>query len=263
AAALVLPRLRRWLSLDALIAVAFLVYAGALVGLAVTRSWELAVAVLALAGGAWMTVLSSLNASAQAVLPGWVRARALSYYLVVFMGGQAAGGVLWGVVADEVGVGGALAIAAALVGVATVAARWFPLIDVTQIDPTPSAHWRAPLMDGVDPDAGPVLVILEYRVAPGEEEQFAAAMSVVSRSRRRTGAHRWGLFRDPTDPGRFVETFTVPTWGEHARQHEVRLTVFDQRAEEAAHRHLTEPPVVHHLITADVPLPAASPAPRP
>jgi MFS family permease len=227
-----------------------------------------AVVALTVAGGGWMTVLSSLNATAQQMLPGWVRARALSYYLVVFMGGQALGGVIWGTVATDLGVRRALVLAAVLLVLAAVASRWVPLVDVSVLDPTPSAHWTTPLPDNVDPDAGPVLVVIDYRVSPGEAERFIAAMSVVSRSRRRTGARRWGLFRDPAAPDQFVESFTVPTWGEHARQHSGRLTVFDRRAEEAARAHLEAPPVVRHLLTADVPLTptaagTADPATRP
>lgn len=209
-----------------------------------------------------MSVLSTLNAQAQTVLPAWVRARALSYYLVVFMGGQAAGGVVWGAVANRAGTRNALLVAALLLALSAVAGRWAPLVDVTRLDPTPSTHWgplpSLPVL--ADPDAGPVLVIVEYQVRPGEAEEFLAAMSVVARSRRRTGAHRWGLFRDPEDPNAFVESFKVATWAEHLRQHGGRLTVFDRRAEEAAYAHLANAPRVRHLLAADVPF-APSPAP--
>lgn len=54
------------------------------------------------------------------------------------------------------------------------------------------------------------------------------------RSRRRTGATRWELYRDGGQPDRFVEMFTVASWEEHLRQHEGRLTGSDQEVEEAA-----------------------------
>ena len=109
----------------------------------------------------------------------------------------------------------------------------------------------------MDPDAGPVLVVIGYVVRPGEGDAFATAMTVVSRARRRTGARRWELFRDPAEPDRFLESFTVPTWGEHNRQHSGRLTVSDRRNEEKARSFLLEAPVVRHLLAADVPLSAA------
>lgn len=258
AGAVVLPTVRARLSVNALLTVAFAVYAGTLVGIALLHSLLMAVLVLAVAGGGWIAVLSTLNATAQVVLPGWVRARALSYYLVAFMGGQALGGVVWGIVAERAGVRRTLLVAAALLAVATVAGRRFPLYDAARLDPTPSAHWpMPPVADALDPDAGPVLVVIGYVVRPGEGDAFATAMTVVSRARRRTGARRWELFRDPAEPDRFLESFTVPTWGEHNRQHAGRLTVSDRRNEEKARSFLLEAPVVRHLLAADVPLSAA------
>ena len=43
---------------------------------------------------------------------GWVRARGLAAFVVVFMGGMALGSVLWGQVATRVGIPAALTIAA-------------------------------------------------------------------------------------------------------------------------------------------------------
>jgi hypothetical protein len=40
---------------------------------------------------AWILVLSTLNSQYQSTLPGWAKARGMSYYLVVFQGGGALG----------------------------------------------------------------------------------------------------------------------------------------------------------------------------
>ena len=56
-------------------------------------------------------------------------------------------------------------------------------------------------------------------------------MSRVARVRQRTGGRRWSLFQDGARPERFVETYLVPSWAEHLRQHEERLTVTDARNE--------------------------------
>ena len=61
-------------------------------------------------------------------------------------------------------------------------------------------------------------------------------MRAVRGPRLRTGATRWGLFRDGADPVRFVEVYLVPTWAEHLRQHEGRLTGDDEQAEKRADR---------------------------
>src|SRR5205823_12752224 len=69
--------------------------------------------------------------------------------------------------------------------------------------------------------------------------------------RLRDGAYRWGLFNDPAQPARYVETFVVASWAEHLRQHE-RVTVADRETEDVARAfHVAAtPPVVSHLISA-------------
>lgn len=77
---------------------------------------------------------------------------------------------------------------------------------------------------------------------------FTSAMRHVGRSRRRTGALRWELFRDGSDPRTFVESYLVGTWAEHRRQHEDRLTGADRRFEEEAHPFALAAPEVAHLF---------------
>ena len=128
--------------------------------------------------------------------------------------------------------------------------------DTTTLDRTPSAHWPAPQLTftpGVDD--GPVLVTLTYDVPEENAVAFAEAMGHVGRSRRRTGALRWELYRDGEVPTRFVESYLVGTWAEHQRQHENRLTGADRRVEEQAHRFATGEPQVAHLF----PPPSGSP----
>ena len=48
-----------------------------------------------LAGTAWVAVTSTFNSSAQMALPAWVRARALSLYLLALQGGLALGSAAW------------------------------------------------------------------------------------------------------------------------------------------------------------------------
>lgn len=83
---------------------------------------------------------------------------------------------------------------------------------------------------------------------------FVAAMAAVARVRRRTGARRWELFRNPVAAEHFLETFTIATWGEHRRQHLSRMTVLDREIVDRAHSYLAEPPVVHHLVDAQAPI---------
>ena len=73
-------------------------------------------------------------------------------------------------------------------------------------------------------------------------------MGHVGRSRRRTGALRWELFRGGGEATRFVESYHVGTWAEHVRQHENRLTGADRRFEEQARRYTVGEPEVAHLV---------------
>lgn len=235
-----------------LIAGSSLVYAAALAVLALTRSPVLAFVVLLAAGACWLAVLSTLNALAQLVLPRWVRARALAAYTVVFFGGQALGGVLWGAVADLTSLPVALlAAAAVLAGTGGTVVR-LGLHDISHLDPSPSSPWPEPnLVLDPAPDAGPVLVLSEWTVPPERARDFVAAMARVARVRQRTGGRQWSLFQDGARPTRFVETYLVPSWAEHLRQHSERLTVTDARNEAAAHELAAGRPVVSHLFVPD------------
>ena len=61
----------------------------------------------------------------------------------------------------------------------------------------PSEHGSEPeLAIEPEPRQGPVLVTVEYRVPAERAAAFRGAMERVGRSRRRSGAERWGLWQD-------------------------------------------------------------------
>jgi hypothetical protein len=195
------------------------------------------------------------------VLPAWARARALAYFQLVFMGGQALGALAWGVVADAFGLAAAFLLpAGGLVVVAFVGFLLGPLrsdhdvrhSDLPWPEVPPAAEWP--------PEAGPVLVTLEWQVPEIEAAEFLGVMRQLGRARRRTGASLWGVFQDADDPELYLETFTVGTWAEHVRQHLERGTVADAALEQRARRHHAggAPPVVRHLVWA-YSVPAALP----
>jgi len=250
--AIVLPRLRARLSGNRLILIASLVYAGALAVLALVRIEALVVAALVPAGTAWIAVLSSVNASVQLFLPGWVRARGLAAYQIVFFGGQAVGAALWGLIADQVGVATTLLAAAVVGALGAATLRIWPLTDHSGLDRSPAVYWPEPqLAVDPEPDLGPVLVTAIYTVRPENDPEFQRAMQYVRRSRLRTGAVRWGLYRDGAAPHRLVEYYVVPSWDEHLRQHGGRLTGSDQESEQRARQLADGPPEVAHLFPAE------------
>ncbi len=249
--AVALPRLLSRMSTTRMVLLASIVYAGALAGLVLVRNVGFAVAVLVPAGAAWLAVLSSLGATMQMFLPDWVRARGLSVQQIIFMGGQGVGAFIWGLVAQHAGLVVTFLAAAALMGLGAATTVVWPLLDVSGLDSRQVAYWPEPLLAfEPDPDEGPVLVTLTFSVPPERVPQFLDAMTRVRRSRQRTGAMRWSLYQDGTDPRRFVETFLVPSWQEHLRQHTSRLTGADREFEEDAGALADGPPTVAHLFPA-------------
>jgi predicted MFS family arabinose efflux permease len=112
-AAMVMPALRRRLSRDALVRGATLLFAAASLGLALAPTPAALMPAVFAAGAAWLALLSTLHVSAQTAVPQWVRARALSIYLMVHAACMTGGAVLWGAVATRWGVPAALLGAAA------------------------------------------------------------------------------------------------------------------------------------------------------
>ncbi|PZG20258.1 MFS transporter [Nonomuraea aridisoli] len=226
-------------------------FAAVMAVLAVTPSPWLAGAVLVLAGVAWIAVLSTLNAQMQVTTSGWVRARALAVHLTIFSGGMAIGAAVWGALADGLGLGPALLLAAALTAAGSLVA-WRGLgIPDTRLDRSLSVHWPAPAMV-LEPggEDGPVLVTVEYRVPRERAAEFVAAMRDFGLSRLRTGALHWDLYRSGADPDVYLETFVVASWEEHLRQHSTRLTGSDRAIEERARALVAEPFRVSHYLPA-------------
>jgi predicted MFS family arabinose efflux permease len=210
--------------------------------------------VLILAGAAWIGVLSTLNAAMQLNLAGWVRARGLAFYLVVFMGSQAFGAAIWGILAGYAGLTSTMLVAAGLLVLGALTGWWWPLYDSGNLDRSVGSGWPDPsLVLDLRPTDGPVLVQIEYRVPEDNVAEFGRAMIVVERSRRRTGATSWGLHRDVADPGLFLETFQVPSWAEHLAQHHSRYTGADHDVLERARRLADGEPTVRHALAAAAP----------
>ena len=111
-------------------------------------------------------------------------------------------------------------------------------------------HWPEPVVAaGIDEDGGPVLVTIEYQVAPEHREAFLAALVSLARERRRDGAYDWEVFEDTAHPGRMIETFLSDSWLDHLRQHR-RVTRADRTVEERVQHLARDPPRITHYIAA-------------
>lgn len=234
--ALLLPSIRSRWTPDVLVLVATLAYAGGMAAVALVRNLPLLYAVSLVNGFAWITVLSSLQIAAQTAVPQWVRARALSLYIVIFSGGMTVGSLAWGALAQQQSITRALLVAAVATALAAVIGLRFRLGAAAALNVMPSGHWPAPIVaDDIEGERGPVLITVEYRIARENGDEFWRLMQELGRSRRRDGAVQWGIMEDTTQPGVFLEYFLVGSWLEHLRQHE-RVTEDDRALQEKIHR---------------------------
>jgi MFS family permease len=245
-----LPRLRERFGSDQIVAFGSALGALALLGLAHVRFAPGLAVLLFAAGAAWISVISTLQVTAQLSLPSWVRARGLAIYLASFMGSMAFGSVTWGRVASLTSTSTALTIAVVLgVVLGLVASRrrlaGHALVDRSLAPTLPEPTVTFPL----EPHEGPVMVNIEYRIDPTQRTQFERAMAELRKARLRNGAIGWGLFQDAADASRFIETFIDPTWLEHLR-HRERLTLEDVQSKQIAdafHRGDAAPRVSHYV----------------
>ena len=250
--ALTVARLRQILRPELMVTLATVLFGCSNLALAYLERFSLVALALVAGGAAWMIVNSTLNTAAQTSLPAWVRARALSVYLLVFQSAMALGGVIWGAMATRFGLRFTLLVAGLCLLVVAAATARLRLHWSKEVDVAPSAHWPEPhLVVAPELEQGPVLVQMEYRVSPEQAHEFTRAMQPVRLIRRRDGAIRWSLWRDAAEPGRYVENFVVANWAEHLRQHE-RITVADRSLEEKAMSYHLGPerPRVTHWISA-------------
>jgi MFS family permease len=109
AGAAVLPRLRLQYSMDGLVSGATVLFAAMTFAAGQVHIFEWLCLVLFTAGAAWIGILACFNVVAQTMCPPWMRARALSMYLLVLQGGMAVGSTVWGELASKQGVPAALA----------------------------------------------------------------------------------------------------------------------------------------------------------
>src|SRR5205085_2320187 len=89
--AALLSWLRHRLPMDATVALATVLFAATTILMGITKPFPLLCLLLFAGGIGWIHIVASLNISAQTMSPIWLRARAISMYLLVLHGGMAAG----------------------------------------------------------------------------------------------------------------------------------------------------------------------------
>ncbi|BAL22537.1 MFS transporter [Azoarcus sp. KH32C] len=227
-AALNLARLRQKLEREAFVRWGTLTHAACAVVVVLVPTLWLAVPAMVVAGMAWISTANSLTVAAQMGLPNWVRARGMSIYQMALMGGSAAGAALWGYVANLTTVTVSILIASVVGPLVMVITRRHVKVHTADEDLTPASVTSTipPAVIDIQPDEGPVMVTIEYLIDPARAAGFSAVMQETRRARLRQGAMSWGLFRDTSLPGRYIEYFVDENWIEHQRRLE-RFTAAD------------------------------------
>jgi predicted MFS family arabinose efflux permease len=227
AGALLLPTLRNRLSPGTQLTAGSIGLACVALVLGYVHVTALAAISLAVAGMAWILALSTLNSLYQLTLPQWIKARGLSFYLIVFQGGNAVGSAVLGITAQHLGLSPTLLIAGAGLALGPLAGLRYRFQRITPDELRPAAEWPVPDLTAGEPAGGPVMVTVEYWPRAGQEDELLAALRDARFSRRRTGASAWRIWQDAANPGRIVEQFVVASREEHLRQHN-RVTIRDQ-----------------------------------
>jgi MFS family permease len=207
------------------------------------------------AGASWVGVFASLGAGTQSAAPAWVRARAVAMGFVTVQTALAAGSVLWGLIASWQGTRVALLAAAALFLVLLglhrrVRVRLGGDKDIMLSDQVPALG----IDDEPEPEDGPVLIQIEYRIDPADHDAFLRAVRAIGPVRRRNGANSWRVFRDLAEEGLFVERYIISSWAEYVRLRS-RMTVADRHIQQEIEKHQRQgvPVRVSRFLGVDLP----------
>ncbi len=255
-AAVLLAPVRARFSSDAILAAASVQYIATLLVLGFVHSVSLDILFLIAGGFAWTSTMSTLNVSVQLTSPGWVQARSLGMYQMVFQGGLALGSVVWGYVAEHTSVTTAMASSAALMAIALPLTLRLHVLRGAPPDLSPY-QWKRPvphLQLEPAPEDGPVRILVDYTVPAERYNEFVIAVHKLRDVRLRTGSIRWGIFRDGNDPERLEESFVMESWLDYLRSRE-RMTTADAellQTVRAIHKGDDLPRVTHQVYAKEV-----------
>jgi hypothetical protein len=227
-------RIRDLVTTETMLMIASVVTAAALVVTGVSRSLVLTCGAMAASGAANIISISLLNVAVQTSVPRWVTARALSLFAAAMTGGIALGAWLWGEAASSWGLAAAFFASAGAVMVTPLLRYIIPLrrsddseAEMAPLDTDPEVALAITLR------SGPVIIEIDYEVAPDDARAFYDVMRAMQRSRLRRGAFNWTLSRDIGDPARWTERYQCPTWADYLRQRS-RYTQADRDLQTAA-----------------------------
>lgn len=244
---ILLMPLRARMSWNHFVALGSVAYGLVLIGLVVIPSVSAMFGVLVVAGAAWVGVQSTWMIAAHAVVPRWIKARVIAFVMLMFQGSQAVGALLWGILADSLGLVPAVLLAALLMFVSVFETLRRGIMPSEAIAPE-STGAPDPLAPRAEFSGLRVIVETTYHVHPGRVEEFLDNVHELKLSRRRLGALRWSVSRSADEPDIYVEHCTFRDWSEYLAQETERLTIPENRVRTKLAEYLARVPQTRVLI---------------
>jgi MFS family permease len=224
---MLLPMVRGRISRNATVVGCSLFSCAGIALLGTAHHWLLAAFGMLLFGIGWTSAYATIQAAAQLVCPPWVRARALAIYQLAQNGALTVGSFAWGALGGQIGMSGALLVAAGLGVALAISVQAFgieyigPVRAETPAAPPPPRAPEAPaaeLMPLLRHARGQVMETMHYRVVPAERSAFLAIMREVQQVRGRAGAAFWQLYEDVAHPEGWLEMWSMESWTDHLRE---------------------------------------------
>lgn len=221
---LILPKLRPKASVESLITISLALLAIVTFTMAHVQVFEIACVLMGLAGIAFITILSKFYTIGVKSAPRWIGARVLAVYLLILNGGLVVGSVIWGSMANALGIPFTLSVASLALAATIIARKGYSSTLLDDLDFTPvSDHWSLPHQYSIDPSQvnNHALITIEYnKIDPKLSDEFQKNVQELGRMLKSEGMAYWELFQDPADTGHYIEIRIADTWTDHMRQHE-------------------------------------------
>lgn len=225
-------------------------YAVVLAGLAFSTRFDVILVLMVVVGAAWVGVQSTWMIAAHSVVPPWIKARIIAFIMLMFQGSQAVGAIMWGVLADLVGLVPAVATAAALMVVAAIGVIRRGIFPSEGIAPDPAVR-EAVATAAVSYGDRQVVIETTYVVVPENRSHFIRDIEALRRSRLRLGALRCTVMQAAEYPDIYVEYSTFGAWTDYVSQETERLTVPEMRLRDGVAANLKSTPVTRVLVVPE------------
>ena len=248
----ILPKLRSKVSVESLITYSIGLLAIVIFAMGYLRDFAILCIIMGIGGVAYITIISKFYTIGIKSAPKWIGARVLAVYLLILNGGLAVGSIIWGSMANTLGIPITLSVASLALGVTILAKKRYNTTLLDELDFTPSGdHWSLPPDLSIDlpQNDNQVLITIDYKIDPKLSNEFEKSVRELGRILKSEGMAYWELFQDTTDIGHYIEIRIADTWTDHMRQHE-RVTKNVQIMEDKIRLLLKDgpKPIVSHYI---------------